>query len=74
MMYKNCHHHDSPKAVVKYYIRATIHTHDEKKLQYEQLLMIHEPPVTMQENATTSVTRDLSTWCCIDQGKGTLSV
>ena len=51
IMYHNQHHYDSPKAFVKYSVKATIVTHSRQTLKYKQMLVIHEPPVQFVQNA-----------------------
>lgn len=51
IMYHNIHHHDKPKAHIKYNVKAIVHNHDRTQLKYKQMLILHEPPVAFQENS-----------------------
>ena len=73
IMYKNCHDHNKPKVMIKYKVKAVLHTHDHHQMKYEQLLVIHEPPVPFVADSAHTHTAHLTTWCCQDQGKGTIS-
>ena len=59
---------------MKYTIKSTIVTHDNRTLKYKQWLVIHEPPVQYQQNTGANVTKEITTCCCCDQGKSSLGV
>lgn len=45
MMWDRYDIHDSPKATVKYHCEATLVTQENTECKYEQMLVVHEPPV-----------------------------
>ena len=63
-MYKNCEDRDIPKAKITYKVKAVIHTHEGHQMKYQQMLVIHEPPVAFVADAESTHTAHLTTWCC----------
>lgn len=60
---------ECPKAKVKYYIKATLHTTDPKHvMKYKQVLAIREAPVAFKMNEQQEEESKVTTCCCIDQG------
>lgn len=57
-------HRDKPKAQVKYSVKARLLTHDNQYLKYKQMLVIHEPPVSFQQNTTLKHDVRLTSCCC----------
>ena len=48
--FKHKNSREEPKAKVKYYIKATLHTHDKHDtMKYKQVLIIREKPVNLVE-------------------------
>jgi hypothetical protein len=72
-MFENYNHHDKPKCKVKYSLQATLHTR-QGDLKYKQWLIIHERPVEFQADKLEIQNKEISTWCCVGQGHGELTV
>ena len=68
IMFQNKHHHDKPKAIVKYSVMSTIINYDNTVLRYKQMPVIHEPPVAFQENNLYKQKVAMTTCCCCAQG------
>ena len=74
LYFKEKHEREKPKAKIKYYVKATLKTHDKHdEMKYKQVLMIREKPVNFKTNDAQSETSNIKTWCCIDQGTSTMS-
>lgn len=59
-----------PKAKVKYYMKTTLNTIDPKeKMKNKQIITIREKPVAFEANATKGSSAEVTTWCCMKQGK-----
>lgn len=65
---------EEPKAKIKYYVKAVLHTHDKHdEMKFKQVLIIREKPVALREGDQQSETSHIKTWCCVDQGHSTMS-
>ena len=74
LAFKHKKSREEPKAKVKYYVKATLHTsHKHDEMKYKQVLIIRERPVNMVVGDAQSETSNIKTWCCIDQGTSTMS-
>ena len=61
--------------MVKYQIRATLKGHHDKSLmKYKQVLVIREYDVAFQTNLKSSSENQITTWCCVDQGRSRIDV
>jgi len=74
IMYNNKHHHDRPKAIIQYNVKAVLTTHHQGDLKYKQLLVIHEPPVPFRADEQHTQKVGITTCCCMNQGTTDMSV
>ena len=71
--FKDKHNRHEPKAKVKYYVKAKLHTHHEHdEMKYKQVLIIREPSVAFKAGEEQKERSNIKTWCCIDQGHSTM--
>jgi hypothetical protein len=74
LYFKDKHSREKPKAKVKYYVKAKLHCHDKHNdMKFKQTLVIREKPVNLVTGDAQEETSHIKTWCCIDQGRSTMS-
>ena len=58
-----------PKGKVKYTIKASMLTHQNKELmRHKQVLILREMGDAYQENIVHNAENSITTWCCMNQG------
>ena len=67
LAFKDKHKREEPKAKVKYYVKAVLHTHDKHdEMKYKQVLIIREPAHAYKEGEEQKERSNIKTCCCID--------
>jgi len=62
--YKNYNNHDKPKAKILYHIHAVLETQSKEVMTYKSMLVVHQPPVAFQQDASATHEAKLTTWGC----------
>lgn len=75
LFYKNASHTHKPKAKVKYHIRAIVHgQHDKQLMKFKQVLILREVPPNAEASIKQTSEHQITTWCCMDQGRSKIEV
>ena len=66
--------HQKPKGKVKYHIKAFLEDHHGKCImKNKQVLIVREMGDNFQTNISQTSEHDITTWCCVNQGRSRIT-